>query len=130
MMSGGVEVPGVAQGAIQAGRHVAQIISREVASDRSRRPSFHYHDKGSIATIGRAEAVMATKRFAFHGFWAWIIGWVIHIYFLVGFRNRMLVMSSWAWSFVTYKRGARLITGKVGPLPPIAELSGSGRPPP
>ncbi len=127
MMSDDVEVPGVAQGAIQAGRHVAHIIAREVASDRSSRPPFHYHNKGDIATIGRAEAVMATKRFAFHGFWAWIAGWVVHIYFLVGFRNRLLVMSSWAWSFLTYKRGARLITGKVGGLPAIAELSGSDR---
>jgi NADH dehydrogenase len=126
MMSNGIEVPGVAQGAIQAGRHVAKIIAREAASPRSRRMPFHYKDKGSMATVGRAEAVIATKRVALHGLLAWLLWWVVHIYFLVGFRNRLVVMWSWAWSWITYKRGARLITGKVGALPAIAEASGSG----
>jgi NADH:ubiquinone reductase (H+-translocating) len=126
VISDGVEVPGVAQAAIQEGRHVAEMIAREVASDRSRRSPFHYRDKGNMATVGRAEAVIATKRFALHGLLAWLLWWVVHIYFLVGFRNRLLVMWSWAWSWITYKRGARLITGKVGALPAIAEASGSG----
>src|SRR6185312_14423076 len=128
VISDGVEVPGVAQAAIQEGRHVAEMIAREVASDRSRRSPFHYRDKGNMATVGRAEAVIATKRFALHGLLAWLLWWVVHIYFLVGFRNRLLVMWSWAWSWITYKRGARLITGKVGALPQIAEVSGSDRP--
>jgi NADH dehydrogenase len=128
MESNGVEVPGVAQGAIQGGRYVAQIISREAAGGRNKRDAFRYHDKGNLATIGRAEAVIATKHVALHGFIAWLLWWVVHIYFLVGFRNRLLVMWSWAWSWITYKRGARLITGKVGPLPQIAEVSGSGPP--
>ena len=124
--SDGIDVPGMAQGAIQGGRYVAKIIAREATSSRSRRPPFHYHDKGSLATVGRAEAVIATKRVALHGLIAWLLWWVVHIYFLVGFRNRLVVMWSWAWSWITYKRGARLITGKVGPLPAIAEASGSG----
>jgi NADH dehydrogenase len=134
MISDGTEVPGVAQGAIQGGRHVAKIIARQVAGGRAERPAFRYHDKGNLATIGRAEAVIATKHVALHGFVAWLLWWVVHIYFLVGFRNRLLVMWSWAWSWITYKRGARLITGKIGPLPQIAEVaevaevSGSGRP--
>jgi NADH dehydrogenase len=137
MISDGVQVPGVAQGAIQGGRHVARIIAQEAAGGSGPRPPFHYHDKGNMATIGRAEAVIATKRFALHGLFAWLLWWVVHIYFLVGFGNRIRVMTSWAWSWVTYKRGARLITGKLGELPPItttelenapaAAVSGSSR---
>jgi NADH:ubiquinone reductase (H+-translocating) len=122
MISDGTEVPGVAQGAIQGGKHVARIIAG------GKRKPFHYWDKGNMATIGRAEAVVATKRVALHGLLAWLMWWAVHIYFLVGFRNRVLVMASWAWSWLTFKRGARLITGKVGALPVIAEVSGSGRP--
>ncbi|HEX4456202.1 MAG TPA: NAD(P)/FAD-dependent oxidoreductase [Kofleriaceae bacterium] len=121
MISDGNEVPGVAQGAIQGGKHVAKIIAG------GKRKPFHYWDKGNMATIGRAEAVVATKRVAIHGLFAWLMWWAVHIYFLVGFRNRVLVMGSWAWSWLTFKRGARLITGKIGALPVIAEVSGSGR---
>jgi len=109
----GEEVPGVAQGAMQAGRHVA----REIAG--APRTPFRYRDKGNMATIGRAEAVIATKHFARHGFIAWLMWWAVHIYFLVGFKNRLLVMFHWAWSFLTFRRGARLITGDVGALPAI-----------
>ena len=109
----GSQVPGVAQGAIQGGRHVAAIIAGE-----PRRP-FRYHDKGNMATIGRASAVVATKRFAMSGLIAWSMWWAVHIFFLVGFRNRALMMMHWAWSWLTFKRGARLITGPVGKLPKI-----------
>ncbi len=121
MTTDGVEVPGVAQGAIQAGRHVAKIIS-----GGPRKP-FRYHDKGNMATIGRAEAVIATKHFARHGLIAWLVWWVVHIYFLVGFRNRLLMMAHWAWSWLTYKRGSRLITGHVPQLPAVTTIGADGR---
>ncbi len=122
MISNGEEVPGVAQGALQGGRHVAKIIRT------GKRPPFRYWDKGNMATIGRAEAVIATKHFAMHGLLAWLGWWVVHIFFLVGFRNRVLVMFHWAWSWMTFKRGARLITGDVGALPPVTTIDAHGQP--
>jgi NADH dehydrogenase len=127
MVSDGVEVPGVAQGALQGGRHVARIIAREVRGAKDVRKPFRYHDKGNMATIGRAEAVIATKRFALHGLLAWLMWWAVHIYFLVGFRNRALVMFHWAWSWLTFKRGARLITGAVGALPAVTTIGADGK---
>jgi len=121
------EVPGVAQGALQGGRHVANIIATEAAGKRSERPAFRYHDKGNMATIGRAEAVVATKSVAIYGLFAWLMWWAVHIFFLVGFRNRMLVMLTWMWSWLTFQRGARLITGPVGPLPPITTIDRHGQ---
>ena len=109
----GSQVPGVAQGAIQGGRHVAKIIAGEP------RTPFRYHDKGNMATIGRASAVVATKRFSMSGSFAWMMWWVVHIFFLVGFRNRVLMMAHWGWSWLTFKRGSRLITGPVGKLPAV-----------
>jgi NADH dehydrogenase len=134
MISDGVEVPGVAQGALQGGKHVARIITREVKASgdgvrgatRIERPAFHYHDKGNMATIGRAEAVIATKHFARHGLFAWMLWWVVHIFFLIGFRNRLFMMFHWAWSWVTYKRGSRLITGDVGQLPAVKSIADDG----
>jgi NADH:ubiquinone reductase (H+-translocating) len=116
-------LPGVSQVAMQGGRHVAGIIKREVASGGAAqaRPAFRYHDKGNMATIGRADAVIATKHFARSGFWAWLLWWAVHIYFLIGFRNRTLVFLNWAWSWLTYKRDARLITGSVGALPAVTD---------
>jgi NADH dehydrogenase len=117
----GVEVPGIAQAALQGGRHVARMIAGD-----ERRP-FHYHDKGNLATIGRAEAVVATKRMARHGLMVWLLWWVVHIFFLIGFRNRVLVMFSWAWSWLTFKRGSRLITGDVGALPAVTTIGADGQ---
>ena len=122
MVCNGVEVPGIAQGAIQAGRHVAREIATGV------RAPFRYHDKGNMATVGRAEAVIATRRVQRHGLLAWMIWWVIHIYFLVGFRNRFYMMWHWAWSWLTFRRGSRLITGPVGALPAITETSSASQP--
>jgi NADH:ubiquinone reductase (H+-translocating) len=126
MISAGVEVPGVAQGALQGGRHIAKIIAREANGETFTRPAFRYHDKGNMATVGRAEAVVATKRVAIHGLLAWLMWWAVHIFFLVGFRNRVLVMLNWMWSWLTFQRGARLITGPVGPLPPITTIDEHG----
>ena len=122
----GKEVPGVAQGAIQGGRHVASIIAWAARGEAGDRPAFRYRDKGSMATIGRASAVVVTGRVAIHGFIAWLMWWVVHILFLVGFKNRVLVVFSWAWSWVTFSRGARLITGPVGPLPAIRGIAADG----
>ncbi|HEX5060587.1 MAG TPA: NAD(P)/FAD-dependent oxidoreductase, partial [Kofleriaceae bacterium] len=125
MMSDGVEVPGVAQGALQSGKHVAKIIDSE-ARGEGVRSAFHYRDKGNMATIGRADAVIATKRFAKHGLLAWMLWWVVHIFFLVGFRNRLFMMFHWAWSWLTYRRESRLITGDVGKLPAVTTIADDG----
>jgi len=103
-------VPGVAPAAIQMGRHAAGTIVREVAG-RARR-SFRYRDKGSLATIGRAAAVADLGRLHLGGWVAWMAWLLIHLFFLIGFRNRLFVISQWAWAYVTQKRGARLITGE------------------
>jgi NADH dehydrogenase len=106
----GERVPGVAQGGIQMGRHAAKMILRDIAG-KPREP-FHYNNKGEIATIGRAAAVAQVYGLKLSGFIAWF-GWVfLHILYLIGFRNRVLVMLQWAWAWVTYTRGIRLITGE------------------
>ncbi|HEX9112234.1 MAG TPA: FAD-dependent oxidoreductase, partial [Terriglobales bacterium] len=102
-------LPGVAQVAIQQGEHVAENIDRDF--ERRPRHNFHYHDKGSLATIGRAAAVAQFRHFNLSGYFAWLAWLFIHIFFLIGFRNRLIVMIQWAWSYLTYERGARLITG-------------------
>jgi NADH dehydrogenase len=123
----GTQVPGVAQGALQGGKHAAKLIIAEVRGRAaSPRPAFRYHDKGNMATIGRASAVVATKRVAIHGLFAWLMWWAVHIMFLVGFRNRVFVMLSWAWSWLTFTRGARLITGDIPPLPAVRTIGADG----
>ena len=83
------------------------------SADSTPRPAFHYWDKGSLATIGRAAAVAQFGRIHISGFIAWLAWLFVHILFLIGFRNRLLVFIQWAWSYVTYERGARLITGST-----------------
>ena len=115
----GKMLPGVAPTAIQQGRFVARRIREEVVSKRDGRqdpgprPPFQYWDKGSLATIGRAAAVAEFGRIHISGFVAWLSWLFIHILFLISFRNRLLVFIQWAWSYVTYERGARLITGST-----------------
>ncbi|MGA9392032.1 MAG: NAD(P)/FAD-dependent oxidoreductase [Candidatus Sulfotelmatobacter sp.] len=112
-------LPGIAPVAILEGRYVAKLIRREVeagenASTRlSPRKPFHYWDKGSLATIGRAAAVAEFGKIHISGFMAWLAWLFIHIFFLIGFQNRVLVLIQWAWSYFTYERGARLITGST-----------------
>jgi NADH dehydrogenase len=102
-------LPQLAPVAMQQGRHVARIIQ----SGGKKRPAFHYVDKGTMATIGRSRAVARTMngKLELAGFVAWLAWLVIHIWFLVGFRNRVSVFANWIWNYLTYKRGARLITG-------------------
>jgi NADH dehydrogenase len=108
----GNPVPGVAPAAIQQAWHAAENIKKTLRGQP--REPFHYRDKGSLATIGRAAGVADFGRLKLSGWLAWLAWLFIHIFFLIGFRNRFIVMFSWAWSYFTYDRGARLITG---PLP-------------
>jgi NADH:ubiquinone reductase (H+-translocating) len=113
----GKMLPGVAQVAIQEGRFVANVIRREAGDGstgeggNANRPVFQYHDKGSLATIGRAAAVADIGKLHLSGYPAWLTWLFVHIFFLIGFRNRLLVLIQWAWAYVSYERGARLITG-------------------
>ena len=105
----GKQLPGVAPVAMQQGRWVARQIAADLAG-KPRKP-FHYFDKGSLATIGRAAAVAQFGKVHISGFLAWLSWLCVHIFFLVGFRNRIIVMIQWAWSYFTYDRSARLIVG-------------------
>src|SRR5579871_2811183 len=109
----GKMLPGVAPVAIQQGRYVAKLIRKEMENPHAVRSPFHYWDKGSLATIGRAAAVAEFGKIHISGFLAWLSWLFVHILFLIGFRNRLLVFIQWAWSYVTYERGARLITGST-----------------
>jgi NADH dehydrogenase len=106
----GGHLPGQAPAASQAGRYVAKAILAEVHGKE--RPKFKYLDKGQMATIGRSKAVAEIKGFQFKGFFAWLLWLFIHIYFLTGFKNRIFVLSQWAWSYLTFGRNARLIVNK------------------
>ena len=107
----GNQLPGVAPVAMQQGMCVARQIAADI-SGHDRAP-FHYLDKGSLATIGRAAAVAQFGKIHISGFLAWLSWLFIHIFFLIGFRNRIIVMIQWAWSYFTYDRSARLITGEA-----------------
>ncbi len=102
-------LPGVAPVAMQQGRAVAKTIAHDLQN--TPRKDFHYVDKGSLATIGRAAAVAQIGKIHISGYFAWLAWLFIHILFIIGFRNRLIVLIQWAWSYVTYERGARLITG-------------------
>jgi NADH:quinone reductase (non-electrogenic) len=107
----GRPLPGVAPAAIQEGRHTAWNIVRDLKG-KPRLP-FHYVDKGTLATIGRAAAVADFGVIRISGLFAWLAYLFIHIFFLIGFRNRFVVMFEWAWAYFTYQRSARLITGDI-----------------
>ena len=103
----GDPLPGVAPVAMQQGKYLGKLLKNAQKSD-SRTP-FKYVDKGTMATIGRAKAVADIKGFKLTGFFAWLIWGVIHIFFLIGFRNRFRVFGEWIWHYITFKRGVRLI---------------------
>jgi NADH:quinone reductase (non-electrogenic) len=115
----GGTVPAIAPAAIQMGEYAAREIAA-AASGTPRRP-FHYRNKGQLAVVGRGRAVADLPRLRFGGALAWLIWIFVHITYLIGFRNRMLVLIEWAWSYLTYGRGARLITGHDG----VNEAGGS-----
>ena len=104
-------LPGVAPVAMQQGRHAARVVRDRLAS-RSTEP-FHYKDKGNLATIGRASAVADVRGLKLHGFLAWVTWLVVHLWYLVGFQNRLVVVIRWSFSFVSHGRSARLITERV-----------------
>jgi NADH dehydrogenase len=103
-------LPGIAPVAMQQGHYLAKAIRARVAGRPH--PPFHYVKKGQMATIGRRRAVAEIGRFSFGGFFAWLVWLCIHIYYLTGFQNRLLVVLQWAWSYLTFHRGARLIVPK------------------
>lgn len=104
-------VPGIAPAAIQAGNYVASVIKKEMSnrSESIKRTPFEYWDKGSMATIGRAKAIAQIGSIELSGIVAWLLWALIHIVYLIGFRNRLSVMAEWTWYYLTFKPGARLI---------------------
>ena len=112
--SDGKPVPGLSPAAMQEGRHAAKNILRLIRGEPTL--PFHYRDKGTLATIGKAAAVADIGGLHFGGLIAWLMWLFVHIFFLIGFRNRFIVVIEWAWNYARNDRGARLITGDVEPL--------------
>ena len=112
----GKPVPGVAPAAMQQGRYVARVLKHRLEGVATR--DFHYFDKGTLATIGRNAAVADFGRIHMDGFVAWLAWLFIHLLYVVGFRNRLLVALQWGFQYITFNRGARLITGSVQPARP------------
>lgn len=108
----GEMLPGVAPAAKQAGAYVGKVIAAR-ANGEPALPPFRYRDYGNLATIGHTKAVVDFGFIKLRGFIAWVLWSVAHVYFLIGFRNRFFVAASWAWSYLTYQRGVRLITGST-----------------
>jgi NADH dehydrogenase len=104
-------VPGVAPAAIQMGKFAARQI--KLSLQGRPRETFHYHDKGTLATIGRSKAVGDLGRLHISGYLAWLAWLFIHLLFLIGFRNRLMVLMEWAWDYITFNHSARLITGEA-----------------
>ncbi|MBL9214176.1 MAG: NAD(P)/FAD-dependent oxidoreductase [Opitutaceae bacterium] len=114
----GVVVPGVCQGGMQGGAHVARLLAYELAVGPRRpeeREAFAYHDKGNMATIGRSKAIAQIGRLHLSGLPAWVAWLGVHLIFLLGLRNRLSVFLSWVHSYFTYRRGARIILGRDAP---------------
>ena len=103
-------LPGIAPVAMQQARYAARLISKEIPAKL--RKQFHYFDKGTMATIGKARAVARIRKMEFSGFIAWFLWSFVHIFFLISFRNRFRVMAEWIWYYFTGRRGVRLITRK------------------
>jgi NADH dehydrogenase len=120
----GVLVPGVSPAAMQMARHTAKIIRSELDHPlgRGERPAFGYFDKGTMATIGRSAAVAKMRELEISGFAAWLAWLGVHLIFLVGFRNKIAVLMQWAYSYLAYRRGSRIITGLEDKkcAPPVA----------
>jgi NADH:ubiquinone reductase (H+-translocating) len=105
----GKSLPGLSPVAMQQGRYVAKVILSRIQGE-SNLKAFRYRDKGVMATIGRSRAIAQIGRFKFTGFLAWFLWTFVHILYLIGFRNRFIVMFEWIWAYFTYQRGVRIIT--------------------
>jgi NADH dehydrogenase len=129
----GQQVPGVSQGALQMGRYVAKVIEAELRGDAKplRTAGFHYTDLGSMATVGKSRAVVEIGRLHFGGLLAWFAWMALHITVLIGFRNRLAVLTSWIYSYMFFRRGSRLITGltPASVKQPIAPATSTLQPP-
>ena len=110
----GKPLPGIAPAAIQQGKYVAKLIRKQIPKEK--RTPFKYFDKGSMATIGKARAIVQVGRFRFTGLFAWLMWCFIHVVYLIGFRNRLSVMLEWSLFYLTGQRGARLIYGSIDSL--------------
>ena len=106
----GQQVPGVSPAAMQMGKHVAKLLKNTLRGEKKRDP-FVYFDKGNMATIGRSKAIAEIRRLEFSGFMAWLSWLFVHLIFLIGFRNKLVVLIQWFYSYVTFRRGARIIVG-------------------
>ncbi len=107
--AGGAVLPGLAPVAMQQGKYVARVI-RQRLEGWAQVPPFRYKNKGNLATIGRSFAVADLGKIRLSGLIAWLAWVVVHIYYLIGFKNRLVVIMEWAWAYLTFQRGARLIT--------------------
>jgi len=128
----GKPLPGVAQVAMQGGAYAAKAIVARLNKDEQARsrPPFHYLDKGDIAVIGRAAAVARIFGLRLHGLVAWLVWLFIHLMYLVQFQNRVVVFVQWGFQYLTFSRGARLITGQaasdsVTPGPTMKNINGA-----
>jgi NADH dehydrogenase len=119
----GQPLPGVAQVAIQQGRLAARNILSSVRGEE--RKPFRYRDPGNLAVLGRGSAIADLPRLRLSGFAGWLVWCFVHILYLIGFRNRFIVLFEWGWAFLTGKRAARLITGDIGDAPPPGSASRS-----
>jgi NADH:ubiquinone reductase (H+-translocating) len=122
----GQAIPGVSPAAMQMARHASEIILDElqvVSTEQARRPAFSYRDKGTMATIGRSSAVAKIGNLMFSGFAAWMTWLLVHVVFLIGLRNKLFVLLQWTYSYFTYRKGARIITG-LSEQPPTADQAG------
>ncbi|WP_339728770.1 NAD(P)/FAD-dependent oxidoreductase [uncultured Gimesia sp.] len=106
----GKPLPGTAPVALQQGKFIGKTIREELSGKP--RSKFHFRDKGQMATIGRSRGIVEIGRFKLSGFIAWVVWLVVHIFYLTGFKNRVLVVMQWGWSYLSFRRGARLIVGR------------------
>ena len=123
----GRQLPGLAPVAKQQGEYVGQVLKAETHDTKRQRPEFRYRDFGALATVGRKVAIADFGKIKLTGFIGWLTWCLAHIYFLIGFRNRFSVALDWTWSYLTFERGARLITGPVSETAKPASSGGSAK---
>jgi NADH dehydrogenase len=123
----GKPLPGLAPVAKQQGEYVGWLLKQMRKKPDAKLPVFHYQDYGALATVGRKVAIADFGKVKLRGFIGWLAWSLIHIYFLIGFRNRFSVAMDWAWSYLTFERGARLITGPVDEVKKPTRVEGERR---